>query len=398
MGLPATARALPLLIIGQIALHGAMAGQRMAAPLQALNAGHSAWAVGVLLALFAALPVLTAMGAGRMADRHGYHRPVHLAVLLTVAGAGCALLACWLPGWWQFGLNCVGAAASGVGTNVSLIAIQRAAGQMVSSATDRLRVFSWLGMAPSLANVVGPVAAGFMIDAAGFGAAYALLMAMPLVSLWVAQKVPARAGPVALAPRLPGASRWDLLDAPGMKRLLFVNWLLSASWDVHSFAVPVLGHARGYSASTIGLVLGSFTAAVTLVRFAIPLLAHRLREVVVLRTAMLLTGVVFALYPFAATPWLMGGCALMLGLTLGAVQPMIMSTLYHLTPEHRHGEAIAFRSMAINFSSSVMPLAFGLAGTALGPGVLFWLMGAAVGGGSWAARGLQKVFVSSPSA
>ena len=398
MGLPASARALPLLIIGQLALHGAMAGQRMAAPLQALNGGHSPWAVGVLLALFAALPVLTAMGAGRMADRHGYHRPVRLAVLLTMAGAACALAACWLPGWWQFGLNCVGAAASGVGTNVGLIAIQRAAGQMVSSSTERMRVFSWLGMAPSLANVVGPVAAGFMIDAAGFGAAYALLMAMPLVSLWVARRVPVQAGPAAVAPRPPGSSRWDLLAAPGMKRLLFVNWLLSASWDVHSFAVPVLGHARGYSASTIGLVLGTFTAAVTLVRFAIPLLAHRLTEVVVLRTAMLLTGVVFSLYPFAATPWLMGGCALLLGLSLGSVQPMIMSTLHHLTPAQRHGEAIAFRSMALNFSSSVMPLVFGLAGTALGPGVLFWLMGAAVGGGSWAARGLQKVFVNPPPA
>ena len=395
---PLSARALPLLIIGQIALHSAMAGQRMAAPLQALNAGYSVWAVGVLLSLFAALPVLTAMGAGRMADRHGYHRPVRLAVVLTMAGAGCALAACWLPGWWQFGLNCIGAAASGVGTNVGLIAIQRCAGQMVNTSTERLRVFSWLGMAPSLANVVGPVAAGFMIDAAGYAAAYGLLMLMPLLSLVVARRVPAQAGPVAAALREAGSSRWDLLATPGLKRLLFVNWLLSASWDVHSFAVPVLGHSRGYSASTIGLVLGTFTAAVTLVRFAIPLLAHRLSEVVVLRCAMLLTGMVFALYPFAATPWLMGGCALMLGLTLGAVQPMIMSTLHHLTPANRHGEAIAFRSMAINFSSSVMPLVFGAAGTALGPGVLFWAMGAAVGGGSWAASGLSKVFASDPPA
>ena len=392
-----TGQVLPLLIIGQIALHGAMAGQRMAAPLQALQAGHSAWAVGVLLALFAALPVLTAMAAGRMADRHGYHRPVHLAIALTMLGAACAVAACWLPGWWQFGLNCLGAAASGVGTNVGLIAIQRTASQLASTGTERLRVFSWLGMAPSLANVVGPVAAGLMIDAGGFAAAYTLLLLMPVVSILVARLVPTRPGPPRSVAREPGSSRWDLLSAPGMKRLLFVNWLLSASWDVHSFAVPVLGHARGYNASTIGLVLGLFTAAVTLVRFAIPMLAHRLREVTVLRTAMLLTGAVFAVYPFAGTPWAMGGCAVLLGLTLGAVQPMIMSTLHHLTPTHRHGEAIAFRSMAINFSSSVMPLAFGLAGTALGPGALFWLMGAAVGGGSWVAVGLRKVFAAGPA-
>ena len=151
---------LPALIAGQIALHAAMAGQRMAAPLQALQDGHSAWAVGVLLALFAALPVLTAIGSGRMADRHGYHRPLRIAVICTVVGASLALLACFVPAWWRFGLLCLGAAASGVGTNVGLIVIQRTAGHLAADSTERLRVFSWLGMAPSLANVVGPVAAG----------------------------------------------------------------------------------------------------------------------------------------------------------------------------------------------------------------------------------------------
>jgi MFS family permease len=160
-------------------------------------------------------------------------------------------------------------------------------------------------------------------------------------------------------------------------------------WDVHSFAVPVLGHERGFSASTVGLVLGAFTLSVTAVRFVIPWLAHRLDEIVVVRSAMLGTAVVFALYPLATTPWLMGACALLLGLTLGAVQPMIMSTLHRLTPQHRHGEAIALRSMAINGSSTLMPLLFGVFGTAFGAGLLFWAVGAAVGSGAWLARGLQ---------
>ena len=61
--------------------------------------------------------------------------------------------------------------------------------------------------------------------------------------------------PQARPPR--DGTAWDLLDSPGLKRLLLVNWLLSMCWDVHSFAVPILGHERGYSASTIGLVLGT---------------------------------------------------------------------------------------------------------------------------------------------
>jgi hypothetical protein len=82
----------------------------------------------------------------------------------------------------------------------------------------------------------------------------------------------------------------------------------------------------------------------------------------------------------------MGMCAVVLGLALGAVQPMIMTTLHQITPADRHGEAIALRSMAINFSSALMPLAFGLAGATLGASALFWMMGTAVAAGSIAAR------------
>ena len=144
--------------------------------------------------------------------------------------------------------------------------------------------------------------------------------------------------------------------------------------------------ASGSRRSAIGLVLGAFATAVALIRLAIPMLAHRLREAQVLVGAMLMAGVVFAVYPFAHSAWVMGCCAVVLGLALGAVQPMIMTTLHQITPAARHGEAIALRSMAINLSSAVMPLAFGLAGATLGASALFWVMGAAVASGSLAAR------------
>ena len=121
-------------------------------------------------------------------------------------------------------------------------------------------------------------------------------------------------------------------------------------------------------------------------RLAIPVLAQRLSESQVLVGAMVCTGAVFAVYPLVHTAWLMGVCAVLLGLALGSVQPMIMTTLHQLTPHERHGEAIALRSMTINFSSAVMPLMFGLAGAAFGAASLFWVMGAAVALGSVQAR------------
>jgi len=379
------ATVLVALIVGQICLHSTMAGVRMAAPLWVLRQSHAEWAVGVLVGLFAVAPIVLALQAGRLADRHGYHRPLQIAVALTFGGAACAVLATWCPRPADFALLCLAATLSGAGANYGLIAIQRTAGRSAADATELKRVFSWLGLAPALANVAGPVLAGALIDLGGFRVGFAALMLLPLLGLWSARRVPAEMPPPR-APQPHGQSSWKLLQAPGLRRLLAVNWLLSASWDVHTFVIPILGHERGFSAFAIGLVLGVFATAVAVVRLAIPAIAHRLRESQVLVGAMLCAGAVLMVYPLVRSAWMMAVCAALLGLALGSVQPMIMATLHQLTPHERHGEAIALRSMTINFSSAVMPLVFGLAGAALGAATLFWVMAAALAGGSGLAR------------
>jgi MFS family permease len=383
------AHPLVALVVGQICLHSCFTGVRMAAPLQALRQGHATWAVGVLMGLFALAPIALALKAGRMADRHGYHGPMRAAVALSVTGGALAALSTWL-GIGSFAVLCVAAMFTGAGANLGLIVILRTAGRGAHDATERKRVFSWLGLAPALSNVLGPVLAGSLIDIGGFRAAYLALALLPLAGLWWARRVPVEAPPPVDATK-PKSSSWALFRTPGLRPLLLVNWLLSSSWDMHSFVVPILGHERGFSASAIGIVLGAFAAAVSLVRLAIPLLAHRLRESQVLSGAMLFTAAVFAVYPFVTTAWMMGLCAVLLGLALGSVQPMIMSTLHHITPHDRHGEAIALRSMTINFSSATMPLMFGVAGAALGAASLFWVMGAAVAAGSFQARRLPAL-------
>ncbi len=364
-----------------------MAGTRMAAPLEALRQGYGAFAAGLLLALFALAPVALALPAGRLADRHGYHRPMQISIVLTTLGAlmaaGSSLLS---SGWHVVGLIAA-ALLCGAGANTAVIATQRSVTRSVSDSVERVRVFSWLGLSPALANAVGPVLTGFAIDSAGFGSAYGLMAVLSMLSFFIIRWVPPVPGD--RAPRDRTQKAWSLLRVPSFSRLLCVNWLVSASWDVHSFAVPVLGHDRGYNASTIGLILGAFTVSVTLVRMVIPALAARLDEVQVIRGSMVGTALVFAVYPWMPGPWSMGFCAVALGIFLGAVQPMILSTLMRLSPDHRHGEALALRSMAINASSFAMPLAYGAAGALLGVGALFWVMGAAVGAGNVLARRLR---------
>jgi MFS family permease len=367
--------ALARLIAGHVFLHACMAGVRMAAPLLALRQGHSEAAVGVLLALFALTQVFLALPAGRYADRHGLKRPVGIGVVAATLGAGIAVA---FP---VFPVLCASALLTGGATGVASIALQRHVGRAAETPTQLKQVFSWLAIGPAVSNFIGPFAAGLMIDHGGFRVAFLLLATLPLISwFWVQSAV--ELPPVVRSEEHAANKTWDLLHEPMFRRLLLVNWLLSSCWDVHTFVVPVLGHERGLSASVIGSILGAFAIAAALVRVAMPLLAAHLREWVVIAWAMAATAVLFAVYPFMHAAYAMGICSILLGVALGTVQPMIMSTLHQITPEHRHGEAVALRVMAINASSVTMPMLFGVAGTVIGISGVFWVVGGLVGAGT----------------
>ena len=382
------------LIGGHICLHACMAGVRMAAPLLALKQGYSALAVGVLMALFSLTQIFLALPAGRYADRHGLRRPIAYSVVAATAGTALAALH---P---SFGMLCLAALLSGGATGAAAIALQRYVGRAARDATELKQMFSWLSIGPATSNFLGPLAAGLLIDHAGvwlggaagdltgYRSAFLLMALLPLLTWWWVRRTPEL--PAAAAKTADGARRaWDLLREPMMRRLLLVNWFLSSCWDVHTFVLPVLGHERGYSASTIGMLLGGFAMAATVVRLAMPWLAAHLREWVVISGAMLATGLIFAVYPFMPNAAAMGVCSVLLGLVLGSVQPMIMSTLHQITPADRHGEALGLRLMSLNGSSVVMPLLFGSIGAVVGVSLVFWVVGTVVGLGSRTAWGLR---------
>jgi MFS family permease len=375
-------RALVRVISGQVCLHACMAGVRLAAPLLALRQGYSEAAVGVLLALFALTQVVLALPAGRYADQHGLKRPMSYCVIAATLGAGLAVAFPLFP------VLCLSALLTGGATGAASIALQRHVGRAAETPTQLKQVFSWLSIGPAISNFVGPFCAGLVIDHAGFRAAF-LLMALLPVCGWFFVRTAIELPPVVRPEGAHVGKAWHLLREPMFRRLLLVNWFLSSCWDVHTFVVPVIGHERGISASVIGTILGAFAIAAAAVRVVLPMLAAHLKEWAVIAGAMASTALLFAVYPMLHTAVAMGMCSVLLGVALGTVQPMVMSTLHQITPEHRHGEAVALRVMVINASSVAMPMLFGLAGTFVGIAGVFWFVGATVGLGSRLAWGLR---------
>lgn len=359
--------AFPWLIATLVCVHASMAMTRVTASLWVLNHGYSEASVGLLLSLFAVAPIGLSLWAGRLADVHGFHRPVGVGV--TLAGVG-ALLALVVQQLWAIAIGCL---LCGGAVAVAAVAIQREAGLMAEEPGELKRIFSWVALGPALSNALAPVIAGVLIDHVGMTAAFGFATVLPVMSWALAQKVPRHLPePKTKSYREPAA--WDLFRMPAFRRLMLVNLVMSACWDAHSFVVPVVGHARGLSASSIGVVLGSFAVAATCVRLAIVRFADDLDEVKALRTAMTVAMLTFLAYAWLpGTAGLMCGSA-MLGTALGSVQPMILSMLHRVTPTERHGQALGLRMLFVNGATVAMPAGFGILAAATALAASMWLM------------------------
>jgi MFS family permease len=371
-----------MVITTLVGLHACMAATRVAASLAVLKQGHPDWVVGGLLSLYAVAPIVLSLWAGRLADRYGFHRPVRWAVGMALAGAALPVMIQHLLALAVSGILTGGA------VSVAAVAIQREAGLMARDASDLKRVFSWVSLGPALSNTLAPVITGLLIDHAGFRAAFAFGALLPLLAVAAASRVPRTPLPPGASHRVAPGHAFELLRMPVLRNLLLVNVAMAAAWDAHSFTVPVVGHARELSASAIGLVLGAFAIAATLIRVVISAWADHIDERRALLAAMSIGAAVLLVYA-----WLPGAAGMMigsalLGVALGSVQPMVLSMLHQAAPPERQGQALALRMVFTNVATIVMPVGFGLLTLVAGHAAPMWLMATLLIAARWPARRL----------
>lgn len=351
----------------------------MTTVLFALQLGASEATVGLLMSLFALLPTLLSVSAGRLIDRSGPRRPLAFALgSLTLAAA----LPFAIP---RLETLYVSASLLGLSFMYVHIAMNSVFGAH-GSPEQRALNFSWLALGFSISNSIGPLVAGYAIDGLGHARAFLVLAffpAMALALLWYRKKPLPRPEHVPL-PKRTGVL--DLLRIPGLRRTFWVSLILATGWDLYTFLIPLYGARIGLSAASIGVILSTFAVATFTVRLVMPILIKRVRQWVVIGTAMGVSGSCYLLFPFAAAVPALLLLSFVLGLGLGSAQPVIMSLLYEASPPGRQGEAVGLRTSLLNGSHTLIPLASGAASAAVGVAPVFWLLAAALLGGAWFAR------------
>lgn len=386
---PAAVPPISWLIALTVCNHVAFNASRVVVSLFALSLKASTVTLGVLMALYALLPMFLAIRAGRRIDEIGPRVPMTAGSLMVVTGT-------LLPAVWHDIASLYGACALiGVGFMLVQVAMQLLIGQ-VSTNETRLRNYSLHALGLSVSGTLGPVTMGYVIEHAGFRPAFIVLVGVALLGQvglhYVRPRLPAtggNAGRIAIEDGSRG-STLSLLQYPELRAVFVASAVLSAAWDLHAFLIPIRGSNIGLTPSSIGWVLGAFSIATLAIRIAMPPISRHFSEWKIIRIALTVGAMAYLVYPFVSHFWLMCGLAFVLGLALGSAQPNVMNILHTASPSGRAGEALGLRSAVLNTSQVVWPLTFGVVGTALGMLPIFLSMAGAMGVAGYYSRNQSR--------
>lgn len=363
--------------------HVAFVGSRMTSALFALELGASPLEVGVVMALFAALPMLLALFAGRLIDRSGPRRPLLAAFAALACGGALPFL---FP---RLEVLYLSSTVLGLGFTFIHIGMNSVIGAH-GRPEDRPLNFSWLALSFSVSGSLGPLIAGFAIDGLGYAAAFGVLLVFPLVALVLLW---ARRHPLPRPVRVHAPGKHHVLDlfrVPGLRRTFLVSGMMAMGWDLYAFLMPLYSARIGLNAVTIGFIMATFAVATLVVRLAMPVLIRRVRQWRIITASLVIAGASYLLFPLVQSAALLMAISFVLGLGLGCAQPVIMSLLYEAAPEGRQGEAVGIRTTMINASQTFIPLGSGALSLALGMAPVFWLLAAGLLGAGWFARRQEK--------
>ena len=364
--------------------HLCFASVRLGVSLYAVHLQASLVTIGILMGIFGLLSAITSVSAGRWVDRVGPRKPMLVASASMVAGAGLAFV------WRDLAALYVVSAVVGTLFNVYFIAYQPLVGQYGKPA-ERVKHFGMASVGISISSFIAPLITGFSIDHLGYPETFLLVAALPLIPLAVigSGKLPFPSSPRPQEKRESNAVKggvWRLLEHKELRRIYSISLLSNVTWNLFSFLIPLYCIEIGLSASSIGVVVGSYALASITSRALIVPLSRHIAPWQSLIISGCIAGLCFAGFALVHSFLAVAALSFCLGLGLGMSTPTSQALLYDTAPPSRIGEVMGLRILMGNSVQTVVPLLSGAIGTALGMGPIFWALAATHVAAAWSVR------------
>jgi MFS family permease len=364
---------------------------RPATSYRLLGLGEGGRAVGLVAAAFALLPLFLAIPLGRHADRrHGLR-------LLTL---GCAVqtLGCLLLATAKSPLTLAGASAVlGLGHLGLALGVQAVIAR--ESGDERHdQHFALLAVAVSIGQMLGPLLGGLLIGDRQGGSLVtatgrAMLAAAGIAALATACGLLAERQPASAAAAT-GDERRDsvlaILGTPGVPAGIFASIAVLSAADVFTAYMPVLGHQRGIAPTVVGALLAVRAGASMATRIGIGALVRkvgRLRLITI--NAAAAAAALAAMAVVRDVPALFVLSAVV-GAGLGFGQPLSMTLVVQLVPEHARGTALGLRLTGNRLGQVAAPAAAGAVAGGAGTGPVFWMLSAMLAASAVAVLPLRR--------
>jgi len=358
------------IVLLSVLTHTAYKGSKVLMSLTALEMGANEFFVGMLFSTYALFPLLLSVYAGKISDRVGFRKPMLFGTVGLLAGLALPFLMPRLETLY------IAAGLIGFCYIFYTVAVQHLIGAMAGG-LDRTRNYSWFSLGIGITALLGPTSAGFLIDAVGHRATFAVMAAMPVVPLlllglwtgWLPKTSHLPSGNAAKAGQRVG----DLVRNRPLRRALITAGIIETGLELYNLLLPIYGHSIGLSASAIGMILGAFGLALLVVRAVMPHLVKRSSEERVLAASLLLATAVCVVFPFVKSFVALLAISFVLGMGLGCGSPLSMMLAYNRAPAGRSGEAMGLRQMVNKGTEVLVPFVFGTLSTAFGMVPVFWL-------------------------
>jgi MFS family permease len=363
------------------ALAAAQAAVYVARPLTSyrlLAVGAGAREIGLVAAAFALLPLFLAIPLGRVADRR-HDRP------LLVGGCSAQVVACLLLGWAKSPLGLAAASALlGLGHLGLALGVQAVIARE-SDPAHHDQHFGLLTAAVSLGQLAGPLLGGFMLgDRTGrdlvSATTHAMVAAAGIAAVAVALAVLAERGRHGRTHEpLHGVSVTRLgavLGVPGVPAAIFASVAVLAAADVFTAYLPALADDRGIAPRAVGVLLALRAATSIAARVGIGGIVSRVGRLRLITLSAFVSAASFAGVALTGDVLLLALLSAVAGFALGFGQPLSMTMVVQLAPEHARGTALALRLMGNRIGQVAAPALAGIVAGSAGAGSVFWLLAA----------------------
>jgi MFS family permease len=360
-----------------IAFSFAQAAVSMARPAvsyRALALGADERAVGVIAGVYALLPLFVAVPLGRRTD-HGRCAPL-LPVGVVLISGGCALSGAA----GSLGTMALWSGVMGLGHLCFVIGAQSLVARQ-SAPHEQDRNFGHFTIGASLGQLIGPIAAGAVVDGSDMAHSSAVALvaagaggAVALTSLWrIEHRTAVKASAAAPGARVP-VSR--ILRARGVPAGMLISLSVLSATDILTAYLPVVGEHRGIAPSVVGVLLSLRAAATIACRLVLTPLLRLLGRPALLTVTCLLAALLCAGVALPLPVWALGLVLAVLGFCLGVGQPLSMTTVVQAAPAEARSTALALRLTGNRLGQVAAPAAAGLIAGVAGVAAPFVMLGA----------------------